>query len=71
MDVRGRVKPCRQVGESVLQLLRDPPPRPAAVWLVGAFVDRGTLSPAEAPAEGAVGGEDSRASSFQLAHLIL
>jgi hypothetical protein len=62
---------CRQVSASVLQLLCDPPPRPAAVWLVGAFVDRGTLSPADAAVEGAGDDEDSPASSFQLAHLLL
>ena len=63
---------CRRVSKSVLQLLRDPPPRPAAVWLVGAFVDRGTLAPADAAAEGAPVEDDTESAmpSFQLAHLL-
>jgi hypothetical protein len=62
---------CRQVAESVLQLLRNPPLRPAAVWLVGAFVDRDTLGPAGMAAEGGPLCEHNGTRSFQLEHLLL
>lgn len=36
---------ARQVAGAVADLLRDPPARPAALWLTGQWVDRGTLHP--------------------------
>lgn len=77
---RGELSPCtgyfvdcRQVAESLLQLLRNPPARPAAVWLVGAFVDRDTVAPAGASADDLAGGERLEAAtrSFRLEHLLL
>ena len=63
---------CRQVAESVVQLLRSPPARPAAVWLVGTFIDRGTVAPAGASGEvfGREEGEIDR-RSLHLAQLLL
>jgi hypothetical protein len=40
----GYFVPCKQLVDSVVQLLRDPPARPAAVWLAGEFADLKTLS---------------------------
>ena len=38
---------CEPLAEAVVKLLRDgPPPRPTTLWLVGEFLDRGTLGPA-------------------------
>ena len=44
----GYFVPCRQMADAVVSLLRDTAAsaRPAAVWLVGEFVDRGTTAPA-------------------------
>jgi len=38
---------CEPLAEAVVKLLRDgPPARPTSLWLVGEYVDRGTLGPA-------------------------
>jgi hypothetical protein len=36
---------CQEVVDSVVTLLREPPARPATLWLAGQFIDAGTLSP--------------------------
>jgi hypothetical protein len=45
---------CAPMADAVVQLLEEgPPPRPTILWLVGEFVDRGTMGPAAlADAEG-------------------
>jgi regulatory GntR family protein/substrate-binding family protein len=38
---------CEPLADAVVKLLQDgPPPRPTTLWLVGEFIDRGTLGPA-------------------------
>ena len=38
---------CEPLADAVVKLLREgPPPRPTTLWLVGEFVDRGTMGPA-------------------------
>jgi len=38
---------CEPLAGAVVKLLRDgPPPRPTTLWLVGEFIDRGTIAPA-------------------------
>jgi DNA-binding LacI/PurR family transcriptional regulator len=38
---------CEPLADAVVKLLRDgPPPRPTTLWLVGEFLDRGTIGPA-------------------------
>jgi hypothetical protein len=62
------------VADSVLQLLHNPPARPAVVWLVGAYVDRDTLAPAGESAAAAAFGEGRQPGvtrSFRLEHLLL
>jgi hypothetical protein len=46
-----------QVADAVAELLRDPPARPATIWLTGRWVDRGTLhpSPTAPPVEPSAG----------------
>ena len=36
---------CRKIADCVIDLLRVPQPRPISMWLSGAWLDRGTLSP--------------------------
>ena len=41
---------CVPMADAVVQLLEDgPPPRPTILWLVGEFLDRGTMGPAAVP----------------------
>jgi hypothetical protein len=41
---------CVPMADAVVQLLEDgPPPRPTVLWLVGEFLDRGTMGPAAVP----------------------
>jgi regulatory GntR family protein len=49
----GYFVPCKQLVDSVVQLLRDPPARPAAVWLAGDFADLKTLSARTSGPDGA------------------
>jgi hypothetical protein len=50
----GYYVPCKQLVDSVVRLLRDPPARPAAVWLAGEFADLKTMSArAAGPGDGA------------------
>jgi DNA-binding LacI/PurR family transcriptional regulator len=38
---------CEPLADAVVKLLQDgPPPRPTTLWLVGDFIERGTLGPA-------------------------
>ena len=41
----GYYVPCRQLTDAVVRLLREAPARPAALWLAGEWVDRGTMAP--------------------------
>jgi len=36
---------CSKITENVVSLLRETPARPAALWLAGAWVDKGTMAP--------------------------
>lgn len=36
---------CQKISDSVVELLRDPPVRPATLWIAGEYVDRGTTAP--------------------------
>ena len=44
---------CEPLADAVVKLLREgPPPRPTTLWLVGDFVDRGTMGPVVHDGEG-------------------
>jgi hypothetical protein len=62
----GYFVPCKQLVDSVVELLRDPPARPAAVWLAGEFADLKTMSPRSAGADGA-----ARPAPVQLGGLLV